>query len=82
MRVVGALPHENYARRFSAYLTKLGILNSSEVSFDPATGQMSYPIWIYEEDKIGEAAVLLAEFEKNPMDRKFDAPPLNQNRFL
>lgn len=75
MRIIGTLSHENEARRLTNYLTSQGIANNCEVAFDAATGQMSYKIWIREEDKIREAASILADFQKNPTDRKFDAPP-------
>lgn len=74
MRVVGTLSHENHARRLAQFLTSQGIGNNCEVSFDSANGHMSYQIWIHDEDKLGEAQALLAEFEKNPTDPKFDSP--------
>jgi GlpG protein len=89
MRIIGTLFHENQARRFSNYLTNQGISNLCEVNFNALNGQMTYEIWIREEDKIQEAASILAEFENNPSDRKFDAPipepepvPLNDDHVL
>lgn len=74
MRIVGTLSHENHARRLSNYLISQGISNNCEVNFDALHGHMSYQIWIHEEDKIKEATAIFVEFERNPSDRKFDAP--------
>ncbi len=72
MRAIGTLPHENQARRLAHYLTSQGIISSCEVSFNPSNGQMSYQIWIHDEDKIPQASVILAAFEQNPSDPKFE----------
>jgi GlpG protein len=74
MRVIGTLSHENDARRLAHYLTSQGIANSCDVSFDAASGGMSYQLWIHEEDKMGAAASAFKEFQKNGRDSKFDAP--------
>lgn len=76
MRQIGTLSHENYARKLSRCLTHRGIGNKCEVVFDAPTGQMSYQIWILEEDKIQEAISIFQEFEKNPAGSKFDAPEM------
>ena len=68
MRVVGTLSNESYAKRLSSYLKRNGINNSCEMTFDPASGHMSYPLWVHDEDKIDMARVILERFEKNPAD--------------
>lgn len=72
MRIIGTLPHENQARKLGQYLTSQGIVNSCEPSFNALNGQMSYEIWIHDEDQIGEAARILQEFELRPSDPKFE----------
>ncbi len=74
MRIVGTLNNENDARRFVNYLTSVGVGSNCEVSFDPVTNHMSYQVWIHEEDKIAKAAADFAEFQKHPLDPKFEAP--------
>jgi GlpG protein len=81
MRIVGTLSHENQARKLSSYLKAQSIANSCEVNFDPATNQMTYQIWIHDEDQIDKAKTIFDEFEKNGSDPKYEAfieepPPL------
>jgi GlpG protein len=78
MRIIGTLLNENLARKFCAYLKRQKIETSCEMSFDPANGHMSYPIWVKDEDQIHKAADLLTSFEKNPNDPQFDVPLLSQ----
>lgn len=74
MREIGTLAHENEARRFTNFLGTQGIMSRCEVAFEPGTGQMTYQIWVQEEDRLEEAKQAFAEFEKNPSHQKFDAP--------
>ncbi len=74
MRQIGTIPHENLARRFMDYLRTQGISAKCDVVFGPQDGQMSYQIWIQDEDRLEEASQLLQEFEKSPLAPKFDAP--------
>lgn len=74
MRQVGILSHENQARRLVNFLGSLGIESKCEVTFEPANGQMHYQIWIRDEDRIEEASHIFVEFEKNPLNTKFDSP--------
>lgn len=74
MRIVGVLAHENEARRFSTYLQAQDVLNEVEMAFDPATGQMSYQIWIRDEDRLTQAAQELEAFRQDPSNEKFNAP--------
>ncbi len=78
MRLIGTLDHEPEARRFSAYLKRRGIENSADPSFDPASNQFLYSIWIHNEDQIGEAAEDFARFQAKPSDRQFDVPITDQ----
>lgn len=74
MRLVGQLSNENDARRICNYLQEQDIQNNCEVSFDPQSGRMGYQLWIHDEDRIEEANNILKEFNKNPLDSKFNAP--------
>lgn len=73
MRQIGTLSHETEAQRFSNYLKSKGIANTCDVSFDAATGQMSYQIWAHDEDRLREAISALEEFRENPSLFKFDS---------
>lgn len=80
MRLIGTLLNENQARRFCAYLEVEKIDHSCEMTFDPATGHMSYPIWVKDEDLIDKAAALFSQFQSNPADPIYDvAPPPPEN---
>ena len=72
MRVVGTIAHENYAKKFSAYLKRQGIANNFEGSFDSRSGQMSYQLWIHDEDRLEEARLYLNQFEEHPSDVKYE----------
>lgn len=81
MRQIGTLSHENEARRLVQYLMSQGIDCRCDISFDPQTGQMSYQIWIRDEDQLEKAAQYLNEFTKNPTHPKYEvieppAPPV------
>jgi GlpG protein len=78
MRVIGTISNEMQARRFSAFLKRNKIDNSCEMNFDAATGAMSYPIWVHEEDAMAKAMVAFERFQKNPADPEFDVPILEQ----
>jgi GlpG protein len=75
MRLIGTLSNENLANRLSLFLSFRGINNTCEGSFEPATGSMSYAVWIHEDDQIPQATEILGRFQKNPSDKEFDAPP-------
>jgi len=74
MRLIGTLSNENTARRIASYFKRKGIDNNCEMLFDSNTGQMSYQLWIVDEDKIAAAAVDFERFQKAPSDAEFDAP--------
>lgn len=78
MRLIGTLPHENQARRLGAYLKRVGLESSFEVQFDAQTGQMSYQLWVHDEDQMQKAKEILARFEKDPNHAEFDTPLLEQ----
>ncbi|HOX58877.1 MAG TPA: rhomboid family intramembrane serine protease [Candidatus Paceibacterota bacterium] len=63
MRLIGHLADEKAARTFADFLYVRKI--DSQVEFEKAEG---WAIWINDEDKIEEAAGLLATYELNPAD--------------
>lgn len=74
MRLIGTLANENSARRIASYLKQKGVDSNCEISFDVNTGQMSYQLWIFDEDKIASAAADFERFQKEPSNAEFDAP--------
>ena len=68
MRLIGHLAEEKAARTFADYLYVQGI--EGHVEFEKPEG---WGIWINEEDRIEEAAKLLATFRLNPADPKYRA---------
>lgn len=74
MRLIGILSNENDARKVGSYLSKEGIANRCEVSFDPHTNHMSYQIWVHDEDSLASAAKALQEFKRDPSNPRFEAP--------
>jgi GlpG protein len=75
MRVIGTLRHENEAQKFSRYLSFHSILNTMEANFHPSTNEISYEIWIHDDDQIPEAQAAFEEFLKHPNDPKFETSP-------
>jgi GlpG protein len=76
MRLIGSLDNETHAHHFSAFLSEMGIPNQSEVApnFDwgsPDYGQVSYKIWIIDEDQVEAAQEWFSSFQKNPKDPFF-----------
>lgn len=74
MRSIGTLSHENQARKLIAFLKRQKIDASCEMAFDPATAQMSYTIWVHDEDQIPKAQELFAEFLKNSEAVQYETP--------
>jgi len=68
MRLIGHLAEEKAARTFADYLYVQKI--ESHIEFEKADG---WGIWINDEDKLEEAAQLLAVFRLNPADPKYRA---------
>jgi GlpG protein len=66
MRLIGHLASESAARTFGDYLYVQGIEN--QVDPEPPEG---WGIWITDEDKIAQAAGLLAAFRQNPGDPNY-----------
>src|SRR2546421_1398427 len=66
MRLIGHLAEERGARAFADYLYVQGI--ASQVEHEKQDG---WGIWISDEDLVGRAAGLLAEFRQNPNDAKY-----------
>ncbi len=78
MRLVGEIKEERQAYAFYSFLSKKGIDSSYEAHTDAKTGEQSYLIWIYDEDKVDEALILMEQYKANPDDTKFveiKAPP-------
>ena len=68
MRLIGHLAEEKSARIFTDYLYVQKI--QSHLEFEKADG---WGVWINDEDKLEEAARLLADFRLNPTDPKYRA---------
>ncbi len=68
MRLIGHVVSESSARTFGDYLYVQGIEN--QIDHEQAEG---WAIWITDEDKIENAASLLAAFRQNPADPKYRA---------
>jgi GlpG protein len=68
MRLIGHLAEEKSARTFADYLYVQKI--ESHLEFEKADG---WGVWINDEDKLEEAASLLATFRLNPADPKYRA---------
>src|ERR1019366_9229670 len=68
MRLIGHLAEEKSARIFADYLYVQKI--ESHLEFEKADG---WGVWINDEDRLEEAASLLAAFRLNPADPKYRA---------
>ena len=66
MRLIGQLPQESNAQRFSDYLYVQGIDNKVE----SADGGM-WNVWVHDERQIEQAKLVLEEFRNNPDAEKF-----------
>src|SRR5438132_8114509 len=66
MRLIGHLAEESAARTFGDYLYVQGIENHLE--HEKAAG---WGIWINDEDKIEQAAILLAAFRAEPKNERY-----------
>jgi GlpG protein len=78
MRSVGTLLNENLAHRFSRYLASQGIANKCEISFDAATGHMSYQLWVQDEDQLSAAGAAFEAFQQDPSNARFDTPIIEE----
>ena len=72
MRIIGKLPNDTDANRFSAFLKRQGIENHIEIQND------QYDVWVADEDRIQEASAFFERFLVDPMDPFFDEPILDQ----
>ncbi len=72
MRSIGQLDKRELAERFTAYLIGEGIDASAESSNSDADGA-SWTIWVHDEDRLDEARGQLAEFCRQPDDRRYAA---------
>src|SRR5439155_11727455 len=66
MRMIGHLPSEVSARRFSDYLYAQGIDNQIELERDGR-----WALWIHAEDHIASSEGLLEQYRQNPADPKY-----------
>jgi len=66
MRQIGHLSNESNARMFSDYLYVQGITNTIE-----SADNVTWSIWIHEEQQIERSRSLLESFRNNPNDEKF-----------
>ena len=66
MRMIGHLPGEVSARRFSDYLYAQGIDNQIELERDGR-----WALWIHAEDHIASSEGLLEQYRQNPADPKY-----------
>ena len=78
MRLIGTLSNENDARRLASYLKRQGVTSSCEVSFDSASGHMSYQLWVHDEDRITDAIASFQKFLASPSSAEFNAPVIEE----
>lgn len=74
MRLIGTLFSEMHARKMASYLKQKGIDSNCDMAFDAQTGQMTYHLWVIDEDRTVEAASDFERFQKRPADPEFDGP--------
>lgn len=77
MRLITTFQHESDGKRFSHYLESKGIHNNFESVPErdwgsPGYGNLSYQIWVHDEDELENANRLLKEFKENPDSPVFD----------
>lgn len=68
MRMIGKLTGEEKARTFGDYLYVQGIENQIEADKDN-----SWAVWIHAEEELERARGLLAKYQENPADPKFQS---------
>lgn len=78
MRNIGTLQSENNAQRLVSYLKRKGIHNTCEIAFEPASGHMSYQIWVHEEDRLEEAKKVFETFIQSPLHPEYDLPRVEE----
>src|SRR4051794_18000635 len=69
MRMIGTIPADQDAERFSDYLVAHNIPNMVEES--PSGG--SWTVWVENDDDIDRGKLELDSFLKNPTDAKYDS---------
>ncbi len=74
MRLIGALPDEQAARRFGDYLLTLGVA----LSIEPGSG--GWDLWVTDEDHLDQARAELQRFREQPDDPKYDGAGRHANR--
>jgi GlpG protein len=74
MRIIGHLASEPNARIFGDFLYVQGIEN--RVEFEKDSG---WAVWVNDEDKLQQAATLLAEYQSNPSDPRYSTKAVQAN---
>ena len=76
MRLIGTIQGEHNGRLFSQFLLNNQISNQCEMTSNtdwnsPDYGTASCNIWIYDEEDVDNATLLLGDFKANPLDPRF-----------
>lgn len=72
MRLIKTFDTESLAGRCSLFLKKMRIENRIEIASEENLKNKSYYLWIENEDKVEKARKYLEDFEKDPLNNKFD----------
>jgi rhomboid protease GlpG len=75
MRIIGTLPQEDMATRFSRYLYLQGIENQIEAEEDGR-----WTVWVYSDDQLGDAQELLRRYLINPDHSEYHDAVLQAER--
>jgi GlpG protein len=71
MRLIGDFKDERQVFGFHTFLLKQGIQNTYDPFKDSETKEISYHLWITEEEDFDKACALYEEFCKNPEETRF-----------
>jgi GlpG protein len=74
MRLIGEFKDERQAFGFQAFLLKEEIKSVYDAAQN-AEGQPIYRLWVMEEDDFDKAYAYFQEWQKNPVDGRFEKPP-------
>ena len=77
MRLIGVIEDSQKARNLAAWL----LTQEIEVRVDPADDGKS-ELWVKEEDQFKTALAEFEQFQKNPVDPKYEAAVVDANRLL
>lgn len=73
--MIGTLSSEFLTRRFSGYLQTKGVVHSCDGTFDAQTGDISYQIWVHDEDQLSDALSWFARFQDDSCHAEFQVDP-------